>query len=265
MTEQILGGKILKTVKNRCEPYRDHFQGKRVTIAMFDPPETETNTRILGQYQAAVTSTNQKSKTFEFLGCSVDRLQLPAKTLPTEFDRLLQQAASDSNSLAIIVQNPIPNDKLKRKLSAIPAHLDIDAINENHRLFKANATSESIARLVRAFATPDSRVAVVGAGGFVGRGVVKLLEDSQIQWLGLDLGDSLNSTHEADIVVSATGRQELLNEQHILPSHRLVVDSGFIPQPDGSIKGDVNLSAYDTRSTLLPSLVALAPCKWQRC
>jgi methylenetetrahydrofolate dehydrogenase (NADP+)/methenyltetrahydrofolate cyclohydrolase len=253
MTEQILGGKILKAVKERCEPYREYFRGKLVTIVMFEPPVNETDPKIIGQYQAAVTSTNQKVKTFQFLGANVNQILLPANTLPRKFDLILKAAVGDSNSLGIIVQNPIPNDNLKLRISTIPGRLDIDVINENHPIFKASATSEAIARIVQSFAKDETKVAVVGAKGFVGRGVVRLLEeDGRIECIKLDLEDSLLRTQEADIIVSATGEPELLDERHILPSHRLVVDSGFIPQPDGSIKGDVNRSAYDIPQFLTP-------------
>ncbi|PSB00388.1 bifunctional 5,10-methylenetetrahydrofolate dehydrogenase/5,10-methenyltetrahydrofolate cyclohydrolase [Merismopedia glauca] len=252
MTEQILGGKILKGVKDRCQPYSSYFQGKLITIVMFQPPEELTDAKILGQYRAAVTSTNQKVKTFEFLGCEVKSFTLPGNTEPERFGDILKGAANNRNSLAIIVQNPIPGSKLKLELGNIPPRLDIDGINENRGLFKASATSESIARLAQSFAIQGSKVAVVGAGGFVGRGVVRLLEDSQIQCLKIDMGDDLLRTHEADIVVSCTGEAELLDKRHILPSHRLVVDSGFIPQADGSIKGDVNRSAYDIPQYLTP-------------
>jgi methylenetetrahydrofolate dehydrogenase (NADP+) / methenyltetrahydrofolate cyclohydrolase len=252
MTEQILGRKILKLVKDRCQPYNSYFQGKLITIVMFQPPDELTDAEMLGQYRAAVTSTNQKVKTFEFLGCEVKSFTLPGNTQPEHFSEILKDAANNGNSLAIIVQNPIPGSKLKLEIANIPPRLDIDGINENQGFFKASATSEAIARLARSFTKENSKVAVVGAGGFVGRGVVRLLEKEQIQCLKLDKGDNLLRTHEADIVVSCTGEPELLDERHILPSHRLVVDSGFIPQPDGSVKGDVNRSAYNIPQYLTP-------------
>jgi hypothetical protein len=60
MSNQILGGKILKLVKERCQSHNNYFQGKLLTILMFQPPESETDAQKLAQYQAAVTSTNQK-------------------------------------------------------------------------------------------------------------------------------------------------------------------------------------------------------------
>jgi methylenetetrahydrofolate dehydrogenase (NADP+)/methenyltetrahydrofolate cyclohydrolase len=252
MTEQILGSKILKSVKERCEAYREFFVGKLVTIILFDPPKTETNLQTLSQYEAAVTSTNQKVKTFEFLGCKVNSVKLPGENSQNAFINAIRSAVTNQNSWGIIVQNPIPQEGWKRVLKEIPAQLDIDGLSENHPIFKASATSEAIARLVQDFCTPETKVAVVGALGFVGKGVVRILEDKNIECIKLDRQDNLLRTHEADIIVSAAGRADLLDERHILPSHRLVVDSAFIPQSDGSVKGDVSRSAYDTPQFLTP-------------
>lgn len=230
-----------------------------MTIVRFEPPGELSDAKLLGHYQAAITSTNQKVKTFEFLGCEVKSFTLAGNTKPERFSDILKGAANNHNSIAIIVQNPIPESKLKLELGNIPPRLDIDGMNENRGFFQASATSESIARLVRSFTNPDSRVAVVGAVGFVGRGIVRLLEANQIQCLKIDMGDDLLQTHEADIVVSCTGEPELLNERYILPSHRLVVDAGFIPQPDGTIKGDVNRSAYDIPQYITPVPGGIGP------
>ena len=92
---------------------------------------------------------------------------------------------------------------------------------------------------------------MIGAKGFVGRGVMRLLEEDNIQCIGLDEGDDLLRTHEADIVVSATGVKELLDERHLLPKHQLVVDAGFVPTEQGML-GDVKRSAYDIPKNLTP-------------
>jgi methylenetetrahydrofolate dehydrogenase (NADP+)/methenyltetrahydrofolate cyclohydrolase len=95
-------------------------------------------------------------------------------------------------------------------------------------------------------------VAVVGGRGFVGNGVVRLLEDSKIKCLTLDLGDDLRRTLDADLVVSATGVPEILSETHLKPEHRLVVDAGFIPIANKIILGDVKRSAYSIPQNITP-------------
>ncbi len=186
MTEQILGGKILKLVKQRCQPHQDYFQGKLITIVMFGLPEHETDAQTLAQDQAAVTSTNQKVKTFEFLGCNVNRIELTADTDEEDFAQLLQNAMNNPSSIGIIVQNPIPDGDLKRELGRISSQLDIDGINQDNPLFKASATSEAVARLATSFAEPGDKVAIVGSMGFVGSGVVKLIKEQGINVIELD-------------------------------------------------------------------------------
>lgn len=119
--------------------------------------------------------------------------------------------------MGIIVQNPIPPD-LKRSLEIISPEKDLDGIQENHPFFKASATSETIARLVKSFADENTKVAVVGGDGFVGRGVIRLLEQDNINCFGLEQRDDLLRIRKADIVVSATGVPELLDERHLVQS-----------------------------------------------
>jgi methylenetetrahydrofolate dehydrogenase (NADP+) / methenyltetrahydrofolate cyclohydrolase len=265
MTEQILGSKIFKLVKQRCQPHRDYFQGKLITIIMFQPPSNESNAQKLAQYQAAVTSTNQKVKTFEFLGCDVNRIELPADTKIKQFRKLLQNAKENPNIIGIIVQNPIPREKLKDELDKIPNNLDIDGINENNSLFFASATSEAIARLVLSFAESEDKIAVVGSIGFVGSGVVKLLKERDINVIELDKakGDSDRGIKEAvlatDIVVSATGSPNLIKQDYLKPEHKLVLDAGFVPQADGQILGDVAKDAYDIPQNLTPVPGGIGP------
>jgi methylenetetrahydrofolate dehydrogenase (NADP+)/methenyltetrahydrofolate cyclohydrolase len=265
MTEQILGGKILKLVKQRCQPHQDYFQGKLITIFMFQPPENETDPQTLAQYAAAVTSTNQKVKTFQFLGCDVNQIELPANTKTKEFRRLLQDAVKNPNSIGIIVQNPIPDGDLKRELGRVSSQLDIDGINQDNPLFQASATSEAVARLATSFASPGDKVAIVGSMGFVGSGIVKLIKEQGINVIELDRakGDSDRDIKEgvlaADIVVSATGKPNLIKRDYLKPEHKVVLDAGFIPQADGQILGDVAKNAYDIPQNLTPVPGGIGP------
>lgn len=248
---EVRGRDILREVKAKCEPFKSEFNGKKVTILRFTPPPEETDPTELAKYEAARYSTDSKVKTFQFLGCEVDSKLLNHETTLEDFESILQTANEDPLTLGIIVQNPIPKKKIKQILKIISPEKDLDGMQENHPLFKASATSETIARLVKSFADENTLVAVVGARGFVGRGVVKLLEENNIQCIGLDEGDDLLKIREADIVVSATGVPELLDSRHLVSKHRLVVDAGFVPTEQG-ILGDVKRSAYDIPENLTP-------------
>lgn len=257
MSEKIYGGRILQVIKQRCQPHQQFFTDKSVTIILFKPPQDLIDKQILGQYSAALTSTNQKVKTFEFLGCQVNRHELTADVKIGQFRDTITTAAKDPRSLGIIVQNPIPDLDLAIGLEEIPPRLDIDGINKTS-IFEASATSEAISRLVINFTQSGDRVAIVGSMGFVGKGVVQLLKRQNIELIELDRGkgDTDSQIEQtilgADLVVSATGKANLIQPEYLKPEHKLVIDAGFIPQADGTVIGDISQKAYDIPQYLTP-------------
>ena len=264
MSQRIYGGQIVKVVKQRCQPHFSFFANKSVTIVLFQPPSGLVNEPLLAQYSAAITSTNQKVLTFNFLSCHVNRVELPANTSARELSEILADAAADRDSLGIIVQNPVPKAKLRAEIALIPPQLDIDGINETS-VFQASATSEAISRLVSGFAQSGDRVAVVGSMGFVGSGVVKLLRSEDLEIIELDkrLGDTdtqiKQGVRDADLVVTATGKANLIQPDYLKPEHKLVIDAAFIPQSDGTILGDISKDAYDIPEYLTPVPGGIGP------
>jgi len=248
--KEIRGGEILSQVKVRLEPFKEIFFGKKVTIIRFNPPAEETDAIALAKYEAARYSTEHKIKTFKFIGCEVDSQLRNNNTTIEEFKGIIRGATEDPHTVGIIVQNPIPLI-LHPSLELISQELDLDGMQENHPVFKASATSETIARIVKSFVQEDTIVAVVGGAGFVGGGVIRLLKQENINCFSLDVKDNLLRTLDANIIVSATGVPEILDSRHIRPSHQLVVDAGFVPIQD-RILGDVNRSAYSIPQNLTP-------------
>lgn len=246
---QIRGRKILQAVKAKCEPFQGSFLGKSITILKFSPPP-EASEIERAKYRAAEISAAEKVKTFTFMNCEVDYRLLSENTTPLEFRDIITSANSDFDTVGVIVQNPVPR-LLLPELELLLPEKDLDALVENHPLFGASATSEAIARLVQPFTEANTKVVVVGGRGFVGQGVVRLLEQHGINCLILDVGDDLTRTTQADIVVSATGFPELLDERHLRPYHRLVVDAGFVPIGN-DLFGDVKRSAYEIPQNITP-------------
>ncbi|UJB73390.1 bifunctional 5,10-methylenetetrahydrofolate dehydrogenase/5,10-methenyltetrahydrofolate cyclohydrolase (plasmid) [Acaryochloris sp. 'Moss Beach'] len=227
MATEVRGGLNLRETKARLSNFSEDFTNQQVSIIRFSPPKGEVDPDELAKYEAARYSTEHKVKTFSDLGCVVRDLYLDNSISELEFLSLLEKA--NEQSIAVIVQNPYPG-VFKEYLSAISYEKDIDGLREDNPLFPVSATSETIFRIVEPFVQENDVVAVVGAKGFVGRGVTQLLEEAGIKPLALDAGDDLTRVRQANIVVSATGKSNLLDEQHIVPEHRLIVDAGFIPQ-----------------------------------
>jgi methylenetetrahydrofolate dehydrogenase (NADP+) / methenyltetrahydrofolate cyclohydrolase len=249
---RVLGGPILRDVQASYEPYRAAIAaaGKRVTIIRFEA-EPGSPADWVARMEASRISADQKVKNFSRLGFAVDHVVLPGDASYARLRDTIRQANDDPAVSGVIVQFP-PPPRVRPAVQEIAPDKDFDALLDQHSPYPACATAEGIARLVEPFARDHPRIAVVGSNGFVGRGVVRMLEANGHQPVKLDLGDDLSRVREADIVISVTGTPGVLGPEHLRPEHRLVVDSGFVPQPDGSVRGDVRPEAYPIPQHITP-------------
>ena len=233
----------------------------KVAIVRFEPPSNSSDFDR-ARFDAARVSMNQKIKAFEFLGCGIEPINpLPFDLVPPAFRDLIDQLNRDPRIRGIIVQYPVSR-QLEPFVRGIAREKDLDALSSASP-FAVPATSEGIVRIVELFAA-DALIAIVGARGFVGQGVVQQLSDRGFRVLALDQRDSgfvaedLLQVRNADIVISTTGQPELLDERHLTPYHRLVIDSGFINLGD-RIDGDVRASARAIAQNFTPVPGGIGP------
>jgi methylenetetrahydrofolate dehydrogenase (NADP+) / methenyltetrahydrofolate cyclohydrolase len=262
----ITGGKIRKTVveelseryKGAITANRESKQKCKVAILRFEKPNLvhplgDEDKRILNAYEAAKDSMNVKQKTFAELGYEViGKEVLPRNMQPKEFDKIIKRLNEDQSVSAIIVQNPVP-DRMRRIVKSISPQKDIDALSLKPGIFRIPATSATICKIFEPFIEASDEqllVAVVGARGFVGREVINRLKELNVEYIPIDKTDPdfnenllIEKVKAADIVISTVGSPGLLDERHLSPHHRLVVDCGYVPQDDGSKLGDVAVSA----------------------
>ncbi|GHH88303.1 bifunctional 5,10-methylenetetrahydrofolate dehydrogenase/5,10-methenyltetrahydrofolate cyclohydrolase [Streptomyces capitiformicae] len=259
MTEHVSGRDVLRQAKELYAPYRDVVAptGQRVAIIRFQPAENDPPDWKV-RLEASKVSAEQKVKSFEHLGFHADHIVMPPGTTRAQFADVLERANQDPSTRAIIVQFP-PPAHLQPLVQRMNPDKDIDALTKGRSPYNACATAEGICRVVEPFAKDDPLIAVVGSKGFVGQGVVTTLREQGHRLMELDAGDDLRRVHDADIVVSVTGNPGILGPDHLRAHHRLVVDSGFVPQPDGSAKGDVQRAAYNIPQHLTPVPGGIGP------
>jgi 5,10-methylene-tetrahydrofolate dehydrogenase/methenyl tetrahydrofolate cyclohydrolase len=251
------GRALLREVLDAYQPYRQALAepDTRVAILRFTPTAGATDT-WRSRTEAARISAEQKVRVFTALGAQVDSVTLPDTATPGELADRIQAANADPRVAAIIVQTP-PPPRLRDHLDQIDPAKDIDALGaSSHR--SACATADGIARIAEPFLDPDTRVAVVGARGFVGAGVVRLLREHGHDPQELDFGADLRQLRDADVVLSTTGSPGLLTPEHLHAGQRLVVDSGFVPSPDGP-RGDVHPDAQHLPAAITPVPGGIGP------
>ena len=256
----VRGGPVLSGVHSSYDQYRPEIAaaGKKVTIVRFEAHSSSSDA-WWARMEASRISAEQKVKNFSRLGFAVDHVVLPDSVSPAEFLDVIQRANEDPAVSGIIVQFP-PPEQVNDSIGEIAPEKDFDALLDQESPYSACATAEGIWRVVEPFAQDQPRIAVVGSNGFVGRGVVRMLEANGHQPIQLDINDDLNRVKEADIVISVTGKPGVLGPEHLRPEHRLVVDSGFVPQRDGGpVRGDVQLEATSIPQHITPVPGGIGP------
>jgi methylenetetrahydrofolate dehydrogenase (NADP+) / methenyltetrahydrofolate cyclohydrolase len=275
VTHEINGRKILSVVEDKLQLYRDRtqniMQNSKVVIIQFEPRPSTIDPYLLGKYEAANVSTRQKQKLFEgFLGCKFENPRWGHDASLEYCRQEIEKYNRDPSVKAIIIQTPIPKKAIKVKQEIAPEK-DIDAMSDKGlELWKYPATSDAILRVLDSAIEPKKKVAVIGSQGFVGKQVANYLKDKKISVLEVDAGDEKTMKNKGNIkidtdiiiITSTTGAANSLNEEYILPRHKLVIDCGFAPMLiDGKmvVDGDVSKSAYSIPQFITPVPGGIGP------
>ncbi|MCX5195022.1 bifunctional 5,10-methylenetetrahydrofolate dehydrogenase/5,10-methenyltetrahydrofolate cyclohydrolase [Streptomyces sp. NBC_00249] len=259
MTELVSGRDVLRQARELYGHYQEIVQPReqKVAIIRFTPAPTDPADWQI-RLEASRVSAEQKVKAFEHLGFQADHVILPPGVGRAEFAAVLDHYSQDAATRSIIVQFPPPPELAPLVARMDPAK-DIDALLKDRSPYAACATAEGIYRVAEPFAQDKPSIAVVGSNGFVGQGVVGLLRENGHDPMTLDYGDDLRQVRDADIVISVTGNPGILGPDHIQPHHRVVIDSGFVPQADGSVRGDIRPEAAGIPQNITPVPGGIGP------
>ena len=251
-TNHISGAEILKRIHRIYAPYRADLaaRSKMVTIIRVEAGHTDPE-GFRARAEAARISAAQKKIAFSRIGLDVDAVTLPPDVAAADFVAVIEQGNDNPAVMAIIVQLPVP-PRLVDFVQYIEPSKDIDALVEGPSVQQVCATAEGIWRVTQPFTADTPHIAVVGANGFVGRGVIRRLVEHKQTVTPLDIGADLASVSDADIVISVVGKPGLLDGRHLRAHHRLVVDSGFYPSSDGTPRGDVHADAVGIPQNITP-------------
>jgi methylenetetrahydrofolate dehydrogenase (NADP+) / methenyltetrahydrofolate cyclohydrolase len=183
----------------------------------------------------------------------------------------LQQLSADPSVHGIICQTPLPQGASLEGVGAfIAPEKDVDGANPESlgRLAAglpafAPATAAAVMHILRREGTQlyGRRAVVVGRSTVVGKPVALLLlaEDATVTICHSKTIDLVEICAEADVLVVAVGKSELVTGEFIKPG-ATVIDVGTNPTPDGGLVGDVNAElAARTAGALTPVPGGIGP------
>ncbi|MEV1329739.1 tetrahydrofolate dehydrogenase/cyclohydrolase catalytic domain-containing protein [Micromonospora costi] len=215
-------------------------------------------TVLVGDDPASHTYVRMKVNRCAATGIESRRVDLPAETTTEQLVRVLRDLSADPLVDGILLQHPTPAHIDERAaFEAIAADKDVDGVTGASFAAMAfggpgfaSCTPAGILRLLDAYEVPlrGRRAVVVGRSAILGKpvGMLLLARDATVTYCHSRTVDLAAHIAEADVVVAAVGRPELVRGDWIKPG-AVVVDAGYNP---GNV-GDVEFEAAAARAGLI--------------
>jgi len=258
MTAQILDGRAfseqtLSDIRSQVDARikKDHSAPGLAVILVGDDPASGIYVR-------------KKGEACERAGIQSFTHKLSADTTEQTLITLIDQLNADNSVHGILVQLPLPQHiNSDRVLDHIAPHKDVDGFHPYNLGLLAQkrpglrpCTPYGIIRLLNHYNIDmvGKYAVVVGASNIVGRPMaLELMLARATVTVCHSATQQLNQhVSNADILVCATGKPDLVNAEWIKPG-AIVIDVGIHRVPEGGIRGDINYTvAAERASSITP-------------
>jgi methylenetetrahydrofolate dehydrogenase (NADP+) / methenyltetrahydrofolate cyclohydrolase len=208
---------------------------------------------LVGDNQASRTYVTSKQKTARELGMHNVLIEYPVSITEQELLAKIDELNKDEDIHGILVQLPLPEHISEKNLiEAISPEKDVDGfhpINIGRMMTGQDAflpcTPYGVMVMMKEIEMDLSgkHVVVVGRSNIVGKpaGQLFLNENATVTYCHSRTKDLKEHTKQADVIVAAVGKADLITADHIKPG-AVVIDVGMNRNDLGKLCGDV---AYD--------------------
>lgn len=206
---------------------------------------------IVGNDGASLSYVKSKKKAAEKIGMISEIIHLDEDTSEQDVLSELERLNNDDSVSGILVQVPLPEQVSEQKvLEAINPEKDVDGFHPSNigKLYIDEQTFVPCTPLgimeILKHADIDiegKNAVVIGRSHIVGQPVSKLLlqQNATVTILHSRSKDMASFVKDADIVVSAVGKPELVTKD-MVKEGAVIVDVGNTPDENGKLKGDVD-------------------------
>lgn len=205
---------------------------------------------LVGNDGASQSYVRSKRKAAEKIGMISEIVHLSEDTSEEDVLSELERLNNDDSVSGILVQVPLPKQVSEQKvLEAINPEKDVDGFHPSNigKLYIDEQTFVPCTPLgimeILKHADIDiegKNAVVIGRSHIVGQPVSKLLlqQNATVTILHSRSKDMASFIKEADIVVSAVGKPELVTKD-MVKEGAVIIDVGNTPDENGKLKGDV--------------------------
>ncbi|MFU0763069.1 bifunctional methylenetetrahydrofolate dehydrogenase/methenyltetrahydrofolate cyclohydrolase FolD [Staphylococcus pasteuri] len=206
---------------------------------------------IVGNDGPSLSYVKSKKKAAEKIGMISEIIHLDEDTSEQDVLSELERLNNDDSVSGILVQVPLPEQVSEQKvLEAINPEKDVDGFHPSNigKLYIDEQTFVPCTPLgimeILKHADIDiegKNAVVIGRSHIVGQPVSKLLlqQNATVTILHSRSKDMASFVKDADIVVSAVGKPELVTKD-MVKEGAVIIDVGNTPDENGKLKGDVD-------------------------
>ncbi len=244
MTATIIDGKkISEIVREEWKERTDRLKAKGVLPGLA--------VIIVGDNPASKLYVNNKIKACHNVGLHSEVHDLPEDVSEKMLLKLIEELNQAKKINGILVQLPLPKHIDESKiLEAIKQDKDVDgfhlynvgALMTGNTVFPP-CTPFGVMRMLSYCEIPiaGQNAVVVGRSNIVGKPMAMLLlqEDATVTICTSKTKELISHTKQADILVVATGRPEMIKAEHVKQG-AVVIDVGINRRDDGKLVGDVD-------------------------
>jgi methylenetetrahydrofolate dehydrogenase (NADP+) / methenyltetrahydrofolate cyclohydrolase len=244
MVARILDGRtIAASVRADLQPIAAEYQrahGRPATLAIL----------AIGRDPASSVYTNSLRRAAASLRMDARHIRLHEDISDVDLRRAIEELNADPDVQGILIELPLPPHLSQQVVAeTIDPRKDVDGIGIRNlgNLFLrlpsfVPATSAAVLEILdrSGVELAGQRAVVVGASNVVGKPLAFLLlhRDATVTVCHIDTRDLAHWTRQADVLVVAVGRPDLITAAMVKPA-AVVVDVGINVRADGAITGDV--------------------------
>ena len=217
---------------------------------------------LAGDNPASVSYIRGKEKACAAIGMDSGLKKLPADVSQQELENVLKKLSDDSAIDGILLQLPLPSGLDENSaINCISPEKDVDGLTPinfgrmflGEKSFQPCTPGGVMAILVAMNCNPEGKHAVVvGRSKLVGTPVARLLQNANatVTICHSHTRDLARYTKEADILICAIGKAEMIDSSYIKEG-AFVVDVGVNRKEDGHLCGDVKFDEVKDHCTAI--------------
>ncbi|MCD2137467.1 bifunctional 5,10-methylenetetrahydrofolate dehydrogenase/5,10-methenyltetrahydrofolate cyclohydrolase [Salinicoccus halitifaciens] len=217
----------------------------------------------VGDLSDSISYENAAVKRFEKLGIETERFSFPEDVSARAFLSRFREINENYDINGILLLQPVPEHiDMKRVVEIMNPIKDIDGmtpenmgkllVKEENRL--EPCTPAAVMEMLKFYdiELKGKNVTVVGASAVVGKPLSILLmnQEATVTTCNLYTDDLVSKCKDADIIISAAGAVNLIDEQHVKEG-AVVVDVGINFNDEGKLVGDVNYEAVKDKTSFI--------------